>query len=117
MKGEGDFLRAWGGIASLELSLAAVWSAASARGIRIERVAEWLCAAPARLAGLDRTTGRIAEGMAADLIAWDPDETFDVDPARLRQRHKCTPYAGRRLKGRVVETYVRGRLVYRESDQ
>ena len=74
-------------------------------------------AAPARLARLDTRTGRIAEGMDADLIAWDPDASFDVDPARLRQRHKCTPYAGRRLKGRVAETYVRGRLVYREDQQ
>jgi allantoinase len=113
MKGEGDFVRAWGGIASLEVSLAAVWTAASARGIGVER----LCAAPARLAQLDPRTGRIAAGMDADLIAWDPDASFDVDPARLRQRHKCTPYAGRRLKGRVAETYVRGRLVYREDQQ
>jgi len=117
MKAEGDFVRAWGGIASLEVSLAAVWTAASARGIGVERIVEWLCAAPARLARLDTRTGRIAEGMDADLIAWDPDASFDVDPARLRQRHKCTPYAGRRLKGRVAETYVRGRLVYREDQQ
>jgi allantoinase len=116
MKGDGDFIRAWGGIASLELSLSAVWTAASARGIAVERVTRWLCAEPARLAGLDATTGRIAEGMDADLVAWDPDADVVVDAARLRQRHKCTPYAGRTLKGRVSETYVRGRLVYRESD-
>jgi allantoinase len=112
MKGDGDFARAWGGIASLELSLAAVWTAAAARGIRVERLAEWLCAAPARLAGLDSRIGRIAVGMDADLVAWDPTVEFDVDAARLRQRHKCTPYAGRTLQGRAIETYVRGALVY-----
>ena len=114
MKGDGDFVRAWGGIASLELSLAAVWTAASPRGIALDRLAEWLCAAPARLAGLGARTGRIAEGMDADLVVWDPDALVDVDPDRLHQRHKCTPYAGRRLRGRVIETHVRGAVVYRD---
>jgi allantoinase len=113
MKGNGDFLAAWGGIASLELGLAAVWTGASARGIRVERLAEWLCAAPARLAGLgDR--GVIAPGMRADLVAWDPESELTVDPSRLHHRHRRTPYEGLRLRGRVLETYVGGDLVYRE---
>jgi allantoinase len=114
MKLEGDFLRAWGGVASLELSLAAVWTAASARGIPIERVVHWLSSAPARLAGLESRKGSIAVGKHADLVVWDPEAEAVVDAAQLRQRHKRTPYAGRRLRGRVVETYVSGRLVYRE---
>src|SRR5262245_23770968 len=101
MKGEGDFVRAWGGIASLELSLPVVWSGAAARSLGIERVAEWLCAAPARLAGLDGRKGSIEPGKDADLVIWDPEVEFVVDPARLRQRHRRTPYAGRRLRGRV----------------
>jgi allantoinase len=112
MKGEGNFLAAWGGIASLELSLAATWTDAATRGYPLERVAEWLCAAPARLAGLtDR--GVIATGALADFVLWDPDATFLVDERTLRQRHKRTPYHGRQLRGRVVQTYVGGRLVYR----
>ena len=114
MKGDGDFVRAWGGIASLELSLAAVWTAASARGLTLDRIAQWMCAAPARLAGLDARTGRIAAGMDADLVVWDPEASIDVDPPRLRQRHKCSAYAGRRLRGRVIETHVGGRVVYRD---
>jgi len=117
LKADGDFVRAWGGIASLELSLSAVWSAASSRGVGLERVAQWLCAAPARLAGLDARTGRIEEGMDADLLVWDPDADVQVDPSRLHQRHKCTPYGGRTLRGRAVETYVRGRLVYRDGER
>ena len=116
LKGDGDFLAAWGGIASLELSLPAVWTAAAARGIGVERVAEWLCAAPARLAGLHARKGAIAPGRDADLVIWDPDAEFVVDEAALRQRHKHTPYAGRRLRGRVHATYARGRLVYGDSD-
>jgi allantoinase len=115
LKTNGDFVRAWGGIASLELSLPAVWTGAAARGIGVERVAEWLSAAPARLAGLDGRKGSIAPGMDADLVVWDPDAEVVVDEARLRQRHKRTPYEGRRLRGRVRETWARGRLVYRDA--
>jgi allantoinase len=112
MKGDGDFVRAWGGIASLELSLPAVWTGASARGIGLDRVADWLSAAPARLAGFDARKGSIEPGKDADLVIWDPDAEFVVDETRLRQRHKRTPYAGLRLRGRVHQTWARGRLVY-----
>lgn len=112
MKPDGDFFEAWGGIAALELSLAAVWTGAAAHGHAVTDVARWLSAAPAALAGLAHRKGTIAEGFDADFVVWDPDETFIVDPVRLRQRHKRTPYAGLLLKGAVHETYVRGRLVY-----
>lgn len=112
MKPDGDFFAAWGGIASLELSLAAVWTGAAAHGHTVTDIARWLCEAPAALAGLAHRKGAIAEGFDADFVVWDPDATFLVDPLRLRQRHKRTPYAGLVLKGVVHETYVRGRLVY-----
>ena len=115
MKAGDDFVRAWGGIAALELSLPAVWTGASARGVPLERVAQWLSAAPARLAGVDGRKGSIAVGKDADLVVWDPDATFVVEEARLRQRHKRTPYAGLTLRGRVIETYAGGRLVYGEG--
>ena len=54
---DGDFIRAWGGIASLQLSLSAVWTEAAKRNIPIFLLAEWLAAAPARLAGLDAKRG------------------------------------------------------------
>ena len=117
MKPPGDFPAAWGGIASLELSLAAVWTQAVDRHVPMDRLARWLCSAPARLAGLDRDKGDVAEGKYADFVIWDPESEFVVQPERLHQRHKVTPYGGRRLRGRVLETYVRGRLVYRDGAQ
>lgn len=116
LKGDGDFLRAWGGIAALELSLPAVWTGASARGVALERVARWLSLAPARLAGLEGRKGSIAAGKDADLVVWDPEAEFVVDERRLHQRHKRTPYAGLTLRGRVMETHARGRVVYRLRD-
>ena len=104
----GDFMSAWGGIASLELSLAAVWTAARGRGFTAGHLAGWMSANPARLAGLDDRKGAIAQGLDADLVVWDPDAQWLVDPAHMRQRHPVTPYAGRVLAGRVLATYVRG---------
>jgi allantoinase len=113
LKRTGDFRQAWGGIASLELGLAAVWTGASRRGFGLEHLSRWLSSAPAALSGLGARTGSVAPGMDADLIVWDPSAEWTVDQQRLHQRHKLTPYHGRRVKGRVIETYVRGRLVYR----
>ena len=110
--GRGDFFAAWGGIASLQLALPAVWTGARARGAGVERLAEWMCAAPARLAGLGTRRGALAAGLDADLVVWSPEATFEVDPARLLHRHPVTPYAGRTLSGVVRATYVAGRRVH-----
>jgi allantoinase len=108
----GDFGAAWGGIASLQLSLPVVWSEASARGFGLCDVARWMSREPARLAGLGGRKGRLAPGYDADLVVFDPDARFVVEPAALQHRHKLTPYAGRSLRGRVRRSFVRGRCVY-----
>jgi allantoinase len=110
--GSGSFSEAWGGIASLELTLPATWTAARERGVAVERLAEWMSAAPARLAGLTDFKGSLAEGRDADLAVWDPEAERVVDPAGRRQRHGTTPYAGRRLSGVVISTYLRGEKIY-----
>lgn len=108
----GDFLAAWGGIASLQLLLPSVWTGARDRGVPIEKMAGWLTSAPARLAGLTRRKGVLEPGADADFVAWDPDASFVVDAAALFHRHPITPYAGRRLFGVVRQTWLRGDLVY-----
>ncbi|ONH34769.1 allantoinase AllB [Protofrankia sp. BMG5.30] len=104
----GDFGPAWGGIASVQLGLAAVWTQARRRGHDLADVARWMCTGPADLVGLTHK-GRISPGADADLAVIDPEGSFVVDPARLAHRHPLTPYAGRTLDGVVRATYLRGR--------
>jgi allantoinase len=108
----GDFRGAWGGIASLQLALPAVWTGARERGFTLTDLARWMCAAPARLAGLEGRKGEIVPGADADLVIWDPEASFQVEPRDLQHRHKLTPYAGRTLTGIVSRTLLRGETVY-----
>ncbi|MGL4513594.1 MAG: allantoinase AllB [Lacipirellulaceae bacterium] len=101
----GRFDRAWGGIASLGLALPVVWAEAAVRGHSLSDVARWLSDAPATLVGVE---GGIRRGAPANLVAFDPDAAWIVEPARLAFRHKQTPYAGRTLRGVVRQTYLRG---------
>jgi allantoinase len=113
LKGDdGDFFSAWGGIASLQLSLPAVWTGARERNVPLPRIATWMCERTAALAGLSDRKGKIAPGFDADLVVWNPDESFRVEPATLRHRHAVTPYRGRDLYGVVQETFVGGRCVF-----
>lgn len=106
----GDFGRAWGGIASLQVSLPVVWTEAAQRGFAVADVVRWMAEGPARLAGLD-DRGVIAVGRQADFVVFAPEERFTVDPSRLEHRHPVSPYAGRRLKGVVRSTWLRGHRI------
>ena len=106
----GDFGVAWGGIASLQLGLRAVWSQARVHGFSLVDVAEWMSARTAQLAGLTGK-GRIALGYDADLCRFAPDEAQVVSGAALEHRHAVTPYDGMALAGVVRETWLRGTRV------
>lgn len=112
LKETGDFLHAWGGIASLQLGLAAVWTAARQRGFSLNDLCAWMSERPARLLGLQSRKGAIAPGLDADLVVWNPDETFVVEQAIIHHRHKLTPFNGRTLFGKVHTTLLRGERVY-----
>jgi allantoinase len=108
----GDFLAAWGGVASLQWLLSATWTEASQRGHALVDLARWLSSRPAQLLTMDPFKGRIHTGMDADLVVWDPDSTFTVGEDSVLHRHRLTPYLHRTLKGQVHQTYLRGKLVF-----
>lgn len=103
----GDFGLAWGGIASLQLGLPAVWTEARRHGHTLADVARWTAGRPAELAGLARK-GRIAPGYQADFCVFAPDQVFTVDKERLHHRNPVTPYHGRSLAGVVRAGWLRG---------
>lgn len=109
---QGDFFGSWGGIASLQLTLPAVWTGARARNIEPDRIARWMCGATARLAGLSGRKGALAVGCDADIVVWDPDASFEVESDSLLHRHHITPYSGRSLYGVVEAAFVGGRAVF-----
>jgi allantoinase len=107
---EGDFATAWGGIASLQLGLPAVWTQARQRGHALTDVVRWMSSGPASQVGLS-TKGRIQVGFDADFCVFAPDDAFVVDRAKLHHRNPVTPYHGRPLAGVVRQTWLRGKEI------
>jgi allantoinase len=113
---EGNFSRAWGGIASLSIALPLMWTEASNRGFTLCDVVRWMATEPARLAGCSGHKGRIAAGHDADFVILDPDREFIVTEDKLHYRHPVSPYIGEALRGVVKATYLHGNAVYSEGE-
>ena len=80
--------------------------------VPLERVLALMSWQPARIAGLSgEHGGPVAEGRPANLCVIDPDARWVVEPERLASRSRNTPYAGRKLIGRVRHTFLRGEPV------
>jgi len=112
LRESGDFMKAWGGIASLQLRLPIVWTEARHREFSLEDVMRWLCANPARQVSFAPQKGSIAAGSDADIVIWSPDHQFTVAASALHHRHKITPYEGELLNGVVEKTFLRGKKIY-----
>ena len=108
----GDFTTAWGGIASLQLALPVLWTAAQKRGASLPDLARWLSGNPAKLIGQASCKGQIAKGYDADLVVLNANQTFQVTPEMLHHKHKVSPYLGQELRGVVEQTFLKGQLVY-----
>jgi len=108
----GDFMKAWGGISSIQFALPVLWTAAKTRGCDLNEIAKWLSENPSRLPGLENRKGKIESGYDADLVVWDPEESFIVNETIIHHRHKITPYLGEKLFGVVKQTWLAGEKVY-----
>lgn len=107
----GNFMKAWGGIASLQLALPALWTTAIKNKCSLTDMAKWLCEKPALLPQLKRK-GKIEIGFDADFTVWNPEESFMVTEEMIHHRHKTTPYLGEQLFGAVKQTWLKGQKVY-----
>ena len=112
----GDFTTAWGGIASLQLALPVLWTAARQRGADLRDMARWLSMNPAKLAGQAGKKGQITPGFDADLVVFDDEKTFVVREEMIQHKHKVSPYLWQELTGVVEMTFLGGELVFRRPD-
>ncbi|GGF08925.1 allantoinase [Hymenobacter cavernae] len=108
----GDFTTAWGGIASLQLALPVLWTAAQKRGATLPDLARWLSKNPAKLIGQAHRKGRIAKGYDADFVVLDVEQSFQVTADMIHHKHNVSPYIGQQLRGVVEQTFLKGQLVY-----
>lgn len=71
---------------------------------------------PASVVGLGADHGSLIAGRAANVVVFDPTERWTVDPAAFASRSRNSPYAGRRLTGKVRHTVFRGEPVVRDGE-
>ena len=113
----GDFTKAWGGIAGLQLTLPASWTVLQGHGVTLSDLAHRTATRPAEIFGLSDRKGKIEVGFDADIVVWNPQEQFRVNGEKLFHRHPITPYETSTLQGTVERTFVRGNLAFDKTQQ
>ncbi len=101
MKQDANFFKVWGGIAGVQSTLAVLLKAGE---VQVARV---LSENPARRFRI-ACKGRIEVGYDADLVLVDRNVEYELKAEDLKQRHPISPYVGRRFRGQVKQTFVRG---------
>jgi allantoinase len=115
LKRDSDFFNAWGGIAGVQSTLAALVEAGHfARGLSLAGIAQMTAETPAERFRI-AAKGKIAKGYDADLAFVDLETVFRLTPEDLRQRHPISPYIGAQLRGRVTRTLLRGRTIFQNG--
>ncbi|CAG8648943.1 17465_t:CDS:2 [Funneliformis caledonium] len=113
---ERDFIKAWGGISTLQFGLPLLWTEAKNRGVSLNQLTTWLSKNTSKQVGLQDQKGEIKVGFDADLVIWNPEEKFEVTNDIIHFKNKVTPYLGRQIFGVVHKTIVRGKIVYDKND-
>jgi allantoinase len=111
----GDFMKAWGGISSIQFALPVLWTAAKKQNCSLNDVVKWLCEKPAVVAGIQNSKGKIQKGYDADLVVWDVDKKFVVKENIIQHKHKITPYLDQELYGVVEQTWLAGEKVFADG--
>lgn len=111
------FEEAPAGIAGIEVAFALLFTELVAGEIlSIEDLVSSMSSRPAAILGLSDHGGPLEEGSAANLFVFDPSRIWEFDPLSGYSKARATPYAGRKLQGRVVYTMFGGSLVVNEGE-
>jgi dihydroorotase len=109
-----EFGEAAFGISGFETALASLLALVHAGRMPLPTLIAALTVRPAQAWNLD--AGTLKPGAPADLVIFDPDETWTVDPARFASKGRNTPLAGLTLRGRVRQTWLGGKKVYNAAE-
>jgi dihydroorotase len=104
------FAEAEPGAIGIETMLSAALRLVTAAHLDLPHLLKAMSTRPAEILRVPQ--GRLEEGAPADLIRFDPDEPYIVDPAKLKSRCKNTPFDAARMEGRVKLTLVAGEPVF-----
>ena len=108
-----EFAHALNGVIGLETSLSLALAAVRAGELSLGRAVERLTSGPARCFGLPY--GTLGPASLADVIVIDAEREWKVDPQRFYSKSRNSPFAGWTLRGKVVKTFVAGKLVHEEG--
>ena len=98
------------GVIGLETAWPLAYGLMLAGMLTLEQVVAKLTVQPAKIISIDR--GNLSEGAIADIAIIDPDETWAVDPSKFFSKSRNTPFAGWKMRGRVIKTLVSGKVVW-----
>jgi dihydroorotase len=101
-----SFANAAFGLVGSELALPLMMALVRAGEISLSDVVSYLSLVPARLWGLN--AGTLKPGAPADIVVFDPDESWRPIPEQLESRAANTPLMGMELGGRAKMTFVAG---------
>ena len=111
-----DFVNAPNGSIGMETSFSACYTVLVESGrMTAAQLVDKMSCTPARILGID--AGTLSLGKPADLMLFDPQESWTVDPERLHGKSKNTPFKGIRLKSKVKLTVCGGRVVFNELSE
>ena len=108
-----DFEKAPNGSIGMETSLSVAITYLVDKGyLTLSQLIEKMSLNPARI--LNIPAGTLSVGTNADIVIFNPDETYTVDVNQLHGKSKNTPFKNMTLKGKVKYTLLDGNIVYQE---
>jgi len=114
-KEEGDIWTAHFGLPGVETTLSLMLNGALEGRISLPRLVEVLCEVPAKIYGLYPRKGALRIGADADIVLIDPTADRILTDDQIVSKAGWTPYGGRRIKGKPVMTFLRGKLIARDG--
>lgn len=111
---EVEYSEACFGIVGLETALSLTLKLVEDNFLTLPQAVDKLTARPAQIFKLDK--GTLGVGREADIVIFDPNKEYTIDTTKFKSRSKNSPYHGWKVKGKVIHTIVRGKVVYTATD-